>query len=126
MNYVVIGIAGAIGAVLRYFVSILIPVMWLNGFPMSTLAVNYMGCLGLSWFSVRFFDDPTIAKWMKLGITTGLIGSFTTFSTFSLELVTMIHEERYIMALIYFLTSSVGGVLFAYLGVVLGRRHIHL
>ncbi|MBA4601100.1 fluoride efflux transporter CrcB [Thermoactinomyces mirandus] len=116
MIYWVIGIAGMIGALLRYVVGILFPAGWFWGFPLGTLFVNWIGCFLLSWlmiWSVQVFPLPS---WLRTGLGTGLVGSFTTFSTFSVEAVRMIYSGLWRMALLYVFLSLWGGLFFAWIG----------
>lgn len=83
MNVVAVGIGGFLGAILRYKVG-----EWIdteNGFPLETLVVNLFGCLFLAWFFTITTKRWNINPKLKLGIGTGFIGAFTTFSTFSIE-----------------------------------------
>ncbi|WP_019119246.1 fluoride efflux transporter CrcB [Brevibacillus massiliensis] len=115
MAYLVIGLAGSIGALLRYYAGLWSHEWWASPFPLGTLITNYLGCFVLAWFSTWVVARP-VPEWLRLGITTGLIGSFTTFSTFSVETVQLLHAGLFLLALIYVLTSLWGGLLLAWLG----------
>jgi CrcB protein len=120
--YWVIGIAGVIGALLRYYAGIMFPASWFWGFPVGTLLVNLIGCFFLSWFTVWSTQVFPLPSWLQTGITTGLIGSFTTFSTFSVEVAKMIHSGLWWMALLYILLSFWGGFFFTWCGYLLAIR----
>lgn len=114
MVYLFVGIGGVIGSVLRYYVSVAMDSM-ITGFPIETLTVNLIGSflLGLLPTLFTFFRfHPHIIN----GVCTGLIGSFTTFSTFSVELLLLIEKSHLFLAFIYFLGSSIGGLFFAWTG----------
>ncbi|SFS58866.1 CrcB protein [Marininema halotolerans] len=114
MPYLLIGIAGACGALLRYGLSVLL-VSEGTSFPWVTLLINYLGCLLLTWLNEKkgpFQSNPAL----NTAITTGFIGSFTTFSTFSVETITLIHTGQILLALLYLLLSVWGGFAFAWLG----------
>ncbi|MCF7878249.1 MAG: fluoride efflux transporter CrcB [Candidatus Omnitrophica bacterium] len=89
-----IAIGGAVGALLRYWVSGLTYRFFSGGFPWGTLSVNLVGSLliGLFW---GMFDSITISQNLKLFIFIGLLGSFTTFSTFSLENFHLLRDGEY-------------------------------
>jgi fluoride exporter len=112
--YLAVGIGGIIGALLRYSIS-----MWFLGmgyFPFAgTLCTNLTGCFLLGYFQgkVKVYELPS---WLVTGITTGIIGSFTTFSTLSMEVIYYITEGFTILAFTYILVSSVGGYFLAYAG----------
>jgi CrcB protein len=121
MLYVMIGTAGAVGALLRYAFGILIPSTYFIGFPVSTLVINISGSFGLSWF-FAWLATHTFPNWTKTAIATGFIGSFTTFSTFNLELIQLWEKEQFFFALLYLISSTVGGYFFGLWGYELAKR----
>lgn len=106
-----IAIGGAAGALLRYWLSGLAYRFFSGGFPWGTLSVNLVGSLliGLFW---GIFDSIAISQNLKLFIFIGLLGSFTTFSTFSLENFHLLRDGEY-----WFVFSNV--VLSLFLGISL-------
>ncbi|MDC3412866.1 fluoride efflux transporter CrcB [Aquibacillus sp. 3ASR75-11] len=114
MNVLAVGIGGFIGAILRYLVGEWIPST--NGFPFGTWTVNLIGCLILSWFFTITSKRWSINPNLKLAIGTGLIGSFTTFSTFSVETINLIQNSQFMIALLYILLSVIGGIGLAFTG----------
>lgn len=119
MVYFSVGIGGLIGSILRYYLSLAIDPM-ITSFPIGTLAVNLIGSLFLG-FLPTFFTLFRFHPHVINGVCTGLIGSFTTFSAFSVELLFLIEEGYLFRALIYFLVSSLGGLLFAWTGYRMSR-----
>ncbi|WP_173917365.1 fluoride efflux transporter CrcB [Halobacillus sp. Marseille-Q1614] len=121
MIYVWVGIAGALGASLRYLLSI-----WMYGadqyFPFSTLSVNLIGSFFLAWFTYTAFTKLQMSSQLKTAAATGFLGSFTTFSTFSLETVILLENSEFLLALIYVTLSMTGGYSLSYLGCLLGKR----
>ncbi|MDP5273310.1 fluoride efflux transporter CrcB [Chengkuizengella axinellae] len=116
--YLYIGLAGFIGANLRFIIS----EFTYSGdsfFPTGTLICNYIGCLALGWFSERMKIINMSIK-MKTAISTGLIGSFTTFSAFSVETISLIKNDQILLSFSYILLSLIGGVLLAWFGYKLG------
>ncbi|WP_159887640.1 fluoride efflux transporter FluC [Paenibacillus puerhi] len=114
MTWLYIGIAGAVGALARLGLSML-----LNGgeaalLPWGTLLTNWLGCFILGWlaYSDRVARHPKL----KAALTTGLIGSFTTFSTLSWELLQYVTGRLWLHAFLYVLASAGGGLLFVRLG----------
>ncbi|MBT1449614.1 fluoride efflux transporter CrcB [Glaciecola sp. XM2] len=98
MTYLFIAIGGALGACLRFFANVTVTETFGKSLPYATLGVNVLGsfCLGLAfaWFS----DNTNINNDVKLMITVGLLGAFTTFSTFSLEVFLYLQEGDWIRA----------------------------
>lgn len=120
MKIVVIAAGGAIGAVLRYLVSLLVIFFAGDSWPYGTLAVNLIGSflIGFLWqlFQTVSYPDNT-----RLLVFTGGLGAFTTFSTFGLESVTLLQAGRSRDGLFYLLASNAGGLLCVWLGFVVSR-----
>ena len=116
MEILAVGIGGAIGASLRFFLSQII--VYEAGFPLATFSANCIGCFLLSYLlSGKLLKNyPKI----KLALTTGLLGSFTTFSTFSSETISLISDQLYGTAFVYVLLSAIGGLLLSFVGYRLG------
>ncbi|MFC4078294.1 fluoride efflux transporter FluC [Salinithrix halophila] len=122
MQIFLIGIAGMIGALLRYGTGIGLQQAAGDCFPFGTLAANWAGCLALSWFNRRGGEMLHLSPSLRNAVGAGLIGSFTTFSTFSVETVEMAITGRVAGALLYILASIWGGFFFAWIGWRLGSR----
>ncbi|MGM0901336.1 MAG: fluoride efflux transporter CrcB [Bacillota bacterium] len=119
MKLIFVGLGGFFGAILRFALG-----EWLhtdNGFPIGTLTVNLLGCLVLGWFLAfakrRAFRGETV-----LLIGTGFLGSYTTFSTFSVEAVNLLVAGQVLFALLYVLLSILVGLLLAFLGFKLATK----
>lgn len=67
-------------------------------------------------------EFKTMHQWLAVGLGTGFVGAFTTFSTFNLDVLKNIQANMSVTALIYFLASIIFGFLFAYLGMDIGKR----
>lgn len=124
MAYWLVGIAGVLGTWLRYVLG-----QWVQqavpqgGFPAGTLAVNLAGCFALGWFSRWALDNPRIFPRFRTAVSTGFIGSFTTFSTFSVETVQLFRQEQWGIGILYAGLSMAGGLCLTWLGTaVAGRR----
>jgi CrcB protein len=118
MNIVAIMIGGFCGSILRYTVGLLIPT---GSIPYETLVVNILGCFLIGWLMSSNWMTKKASSSYRLGIGTGLIGSFTTFSTFSLE-VLMVLQNSLIFTLLYVFLSISFGLSFALLGIMLARK----
>lgn len=118
MTWLLVGIGGAIGALLRYQVT-----RWLNNatptlaFPLATLVINVTGSFLLGWFTRSlgvYFPNFGPDSMFLLG--TGFCGGYTTFSTFSYETIMLIREHRLTAAGIYVILSCVLGFAASALG----------
>lgn len=114
-------LGGGAGTLLRFFISGYTNKLLDSQFPIGTLAVNLTGCLiigllaGLS--ATTAFSENT-----QLLLFTGLLGGFTTFSTFSIETLQFIRNGQYLWATSYVLISNLGGFLLAGLGYYVFHR----
>jgi fluoride exporter len=120
MVYLYVGIGGAIGSILRYLVSYL-SLPTLDYFPIGTLFVNLLGAFVLGWFVTRVFPLTSISNEVKTAISTGIIGSFTTFSTFSVEVMQFIHSGQYLWLFFYLSLSVIGGLTLTAIGYSIGK-----
>lgn len=91
-----------------------------DGFPSSILAVNLLGSFLLGYLVSRRERSSADRRWSVQFWGIGALGSFTTFSAFSLDLVRLVEAERIGLALVYLLASICGGLASALLGLRLG------
>jgi fluoride exporter len=108
VNMLFIAIGGMLGAVMRFWTGMIL-FSHVTGFPWPTLLVNLAGCFLLGWF-VEFGAKQLSDKKLTLGFQTGFIGSFTTFSTFSVELVLFVEQGDLLVAVLYFSVSLFAGL----------------
>ena len=93
-----VGLGGFVGAVARYAADRAISTH--STFPWSTFVVNVVGCFLIGWFSEVFGDSP---DWLRNGMIVGLVGGFTTFSTFAYQAL----ENHAALSAVY-VAASVG------------------
>jgi CrcB protein len=116
MEYIYMGIGGFFGAVLRYLITIYFTKMHRTVFPIETFMINILGSFLLSFITNFTMDKYKINTNLRLAITTGFIGAFTTFSTFSMETINLLKAREIYIALNYVILSIIGGLLMSYLG----------
>lgn len=122
-NTALIFMGAGIGGVLRYWVSNGIYFLLGKQFPYGTLIVNITGCflMGLLFvISVERFDG--FASQFRALILIGLLGGYTTFSSYSIETINLFESGNWVSALINMLLSTTICVLAAWLGVIGGRN----
>ena len=111
--YVVVG--GGLGALLRYLLSAVIQKQSASLFPYGTLVVNLIGAVAIG-FLWELFQNITVSTNMRAFIFMGIIGAFTTFSTFSLETFNLLKDNQYLTALINVLVSNVFCIILVFAG----------
>jgi CrcB protein len=108
---------GAIaGALSRYYIGLFFMNKWGIGFPYGTMFINLTGSCLMGFFVELFFTRTNIAPDLRMILTVGFLGSYTTFSTYSLETLSLFKNENLLRTLIYWLGSSGLGVTFAWIG----------
>ena len=113
-----VALGGAIGAVLRFGIGNIIES---SEFPLSTIIVNVSGSFILGMLAVMAINYG-YSEELMLFFGTGLLGAFTTMSTFSLETLTLVKNDNYTLALVYACISFILCILFAFVGWELGDR----
>lgn len=89
-------------------------------FPWSTLIINLVGSFVLGFLIARVW--PSAPAWLRLGLGTGVLGSFTTFSALVVSLLTLTQAGSALLAVLYLVVSLAGGLAVAFLGIRLGVR----
>ena len=114
---VLVAIGGGLGALCRYGIG---QVVQADNFPVATLVVNVTGCflIGVLW--ATFDESQWFQDWGKYLITVGMLGGFTTFSSFSLETLELIRVGELWTALGYVISTVIICVLGVFIGAKLG------
>ncbi|UCZ53647.1 fluoride efflux transporter CrcB [Bacillus shivajii] len=126
MNIVLVALGGGLGAVARYLLGV-----WIKehtkqrSIPTAMLYVNILGSLGLGVFfalgyrSIPFLESGIYDEWAFLFIGLGFFGAFTTFSTFSVEAITLAQKKKWKPLILYITYSIVGSTLAFIIGLYL-------
>ena len=120
-NYVWIGIGGFFGAVARYAFNTWLTARWGAVFPYGTLFVNLSGSFVLCLIIAMLSRGVDVAPHLRLALTAGFLGSYTTFSTFSADALLLFESGHLARGLGYVIGSVAGGGLMGVLGLLLGR-----
>ena len=92
-----------------------------NFLPYGTLVVNVLGSLALGWLATVFLDRPQINSALRLGVTVGFLGAFTTFSTFSYESIQLLLSGELWRALLNVAINATACLGIRYLGMQIAR-----
>ena len=112
-NFLLVGLGGGIGSMLRFGTALLI-----NNklFPYATFAVNIIGCFIIGVVFALSFKEGALSNNWKVFLTAGICGGFTTFSAFSLENMELLQSGKYGMAIAYIGLSIILGIGATFLG----------
>ncbi|MCD8497981.1 MAG: fluoride efflux transporter CrcB [Alphaproteobacteria bacterium] len=119
-----IGLGGALGAVARYGASSGIMTLFKTYFPYGTLCVNVLGSFAIGLLIAIFAHYGNPSRPWQMFLVTGFLGGFTTFSTFSLDAMTLITRGHYLESALYMSGSLVFSILAVFAGAYLGGRMI--
>jgi CrcB protein len=123
-KYVFIGIGGAAGAAIRFILKDIYSGQHQGSFPFDTLLINASGCFLLALIMSVALELLELNSHLRLGIATGLLGAFTTFSAACKETSSMIFQGHYSEAALYVSGSLLFGFIAVYLGMAAGREII--
>jgi CrcB protein len=112
---------GAVGAVARFLVSTGVYRLFGRDFPWGTLAVNVFGSFGMGLLFVLLLERSLIGPEARAAILVGFLGSFTTFSTFSLETLTLVEQGEMLRALLNVAASVLLCVAACWAGIITAR-----
>ncbi len=116
-----VALGGALGSLARYGADRLIERRSFSIFPWSTFTINATGCLLIGVVIAALADRHHTPTWIRTGLVMGVLGGYTTFSTFAQEGLSLFEDGKGGVALAYMLGSVAIGLLAVYAGARLGR-----
>ena len=122
MQIVYIGVFGALGCISRYLASGWFYSLFGRSLPYGTLLVNVIGSFLLGLLMEGSLRSTLLSPEVRLGLTVGFMGGFTTFSTFSYETIRLLEEGSFLHAGANILLNVVVCILFAAFGIFLARQ----
>ena len=115
MSWILVALGGAVGAVARYSLT-----LWLapppGKFPLATFSANMLGCFAMGILYVLIVHKALIPVSWRPFLTIGMLGAFTTFSTFSLEALWLWQHEHFGLAATYVVATVAGCLLAVWAG----------
>ena len=123
MLYLMIALGGSAGALSRYFVSAFVNNSAAAAFPLGTLFLNVTGSFVIG-FLFQVYQSVLVADEVKMFLTVGFLGSYTTFSTYSLETLNLFLSHEYKSAAINILVSNILAVSMSLLGMIAAKMII--
>ncbi|MCF6767774.1 fluoride efflux transporter CrcB [Thiotrichales bacterium 19S11-10] len=121
MNYFILFLGGGLGSLCRYLTYQCYNRLEIV-FPLGTITVNVLGSFAIGFLSVLIIQKFHLSQLYQNLILTGFLGGFTTFSTFSLDSLSLMHQGYITRALIYMLLSLALGLLAVVIGYVLAKN----
>jgi CrcB protein len=118
---ILIAAGGAVGAMMRFGVSNGVHAVFGRDFPYGTLTVNVLGSLLIGFFYIAMIERLSLGPEWRAFIIIGILGAFTTFSTFSLETFNLIENGEIVKAVLNILLSVIVCLLAAWFGILIAR-----
>lgn len=126
MLYFIVFLGAGIGGALRHGVNVGAARLFGFGFPYGTLIVNVLGSFVMGLFAGFFVFRPGIPQHVRLFLTTGILGGFTTYSSFSLDTALLIERHAYWLAAAYVAGSLAAGLIALFAGMSVFRFESHI
>ena len=119
--YLIVFLGAGVGGALRHGVNVGSARLFGFGFPFGTLIVNVAGSFAMGLLAGYFLLRPGYSQELRLFLTTGVLGGFTTFSAFSLDTALLVERHAYALAAAYVAGSVAASIVALFLGLALFR-----
>jgi CrcB protein len=120
LAWIYVGVGAFLGANARYYLGGWAADRFGVTFPHGTLLINVSGSFLLGLL-MAYFEPRTVAPNWRLFFTVGMLGGYTTFSSYAYEAMTLLENRSVLLALLYFVGSPLAALIACFLGLVLGR-----
>jgi CrcB protein len=125
MAYLIVFLGAGLGGALRHGVNVGAARLLGTGFPHGTLAVNVLGSFAMGVFAAYWAEKAGLSQPLRLFLTTGILGGFTTFSAFSLDTALLFESGRTPAALVYAAVSVLASIAALFAGLAVVRQLVH-
>jgi CrcB protein len=119
-DLLLVGAGGFVGAIVRYVVGLVLVPRMTTTFPVHTFLINVTGSLALGVI-MGVAETRGLASWVRPALAVGVLGAFTTFSTFGWETIALVERGQTAMASAYVLASVAVGLGAVVMGLAIGR-----
>jgi CrcB protein len=123
VSYLLAALGGALGALARWAVTTALPHAP-GAWPWATLLVNLTGCLAIGALLAVLLARFPASPWLRPFLAVGVLGGYTTYSTFAVDVVQLARSGRGLLAVAYALASVLGGLVAVVLGLLAGRAAV--
>ena len=120
-TFLMIFLGGGCGASLRFAIGRFTPPLTKYHFPIITFSINILACFIMGYLYAVFLDRANMDPALKLALTVGFCGGFSTYTAFSLEVLEMFKSQQFFAGIIYITGTIIIGVLAVWLGVKCGK-----
>jgi CrcB protein len=121
-TYFAIAVGGVIGCWARFAQTNLVQTVYGRDFPYATLSINLIGSFLMGFLFIETLERLTLSPTLRTGILTGVLGGYTTFSTFEMETVLLAEQGEFLKALLYVFLSVGVGFIGAFGGAYIARN----
>lgn len=121
-TYLAIAIGGTLGCWARYGVANLVQAIYGRDFPYATLAINVLGSFLMGFLFIETLERLTMGPDLRIGVLTGFLGGFTTFSTFAMETLLLAEQGEAAKGALYVALSVGLGLAAVFFGASLARN----
>ncbi|TAL67602.1 MAG: fluoride efflux transporter CrcB [Bacteroidetes bacterium] len=115
-NTLLVGFGGFIGSVLRYLTTLFVHKIIITNFPLGTLIINLIGCFIIGIFYGLFDKGNLLSPNLRIFLSVGLCGGFTTFSNFSNDTINLVNDSELLYLMLYMGLSIFAGISMTFLG----------
>ncbi|HEY9297640.1 MAG TPA: fluoride efflux transporter CrcB [Phormidium sp.] len=118
---IAISLGAIAGSLTRYYLTLYFTQSFGSSFPVGTFLINLTGCFGMGFFVTLVERGMNLSPELRLLVTTGFLGAYTTFSTYGLDTINLWRTGNYLATAFYWSGSAILGILSLQIGVILAK-----
>jgi fluoride exporter len=121
-KYLAVAVGSALGGMLRYYLGGSVLSRIAGSFPLATFVINVTGSFIIGFFLTLVAERISLSLHLRLAVSVGFVGAYTTFSTFEYETARLIEERHFMLALLNVVLSVIVGFVAVWGGIIAARR----